>query len=192
MTPTPLPPPLQALLSTFTAAFTGILFNLNLKLAFRTHPDPRVAALLVPVLHYISRARLRLARLIALLAAGTLPQPGPSRPGRPARNPPSFRLPTARAWLRHAFPFEVGGFASQFAHQLRQPEIAELLAATPQAGRILRPLCRLLGIQAPGEPPPPPPRPYKPPATPPLPPDPPPTEIGTTWPWIIPVSNYRR
>ena len=36
--------------------------------------------------------------------------------------------------------------ASQLRHLLRDAEFAAFLAAAPQAGRLLRPLCRMLGI----------------------------------------------
>jgi hypothetical protein len=36
---------------------------------------------------------------------------------------------------------------------LQSPEMAALLAASPQAGRILRPLCRALAFELPGLPP---------------------------------------
>lgn len=40
------------------------------------------------------------------------------------------------------------GFGSQLEHQLRQPEMVALLTASAQARRLLRPVCRMLGIDA--------------------------------------------
>jgi hypothetical protein len=45
------------------------------------------------------------------------------------------------------------GYASQLNHLLAEPEAAALLAASPQAARILRPLCHLLGIRPASVPP---------------------------------------
>ncbi len=39
--------------------------------------------------------------------------------------------------------------ASQLQHLLAEPEMAALIAAAPQMGRILRPLCRMLGVRPP-------------------------------------------
>jgi hypothetical protein len=44
---------------------------------------------------------------------------------------------------------ETGQYAGVLAFLLRDPEMAALLAKAPQAGRMLRPLCHLLGVQAP-------------------------------------------
>ncbi len=39
--------------------------------------------------------------------------------------------------------------ASQLQHLLADPAMADLLAAAPQAGRLLRPLCQMLGVRPP-------------------------------------------
>jgi len=45
---------------------------------------------------------------------------------------------------------EAAGGASQLRHLLNEPEMAALIAASPrQTGRLLRPLCRMLGIAPP-------------------------------------------
>ena len=73
------------------------------------------------------------------------------------------RLPTVRrpcpvaprrfGWLVQAGGYQAAGFGSQLQAVLETPEMAALLAASPQAGRILRPLCRALAIDLPGPPP---------------------------------------
>jgi len=90
--------------------------------------------------------------LVARLAAGTLPAERPAAPRplrtRPARVAPAdaLRLPRGYYWLIRLLPYEAAGYGSQLQALLAEPEMAALLAAAPQAGRILRPLCRLLAI----------------------------------------------
>ena len=109
----------------------------------------------VPVWNRVSRARQRLARLLALLAAGRLPrqprlyavrQAGPSAP----------YIPHRRAWLVAVIGYKAAWGMAQMESLLRDPNTQALLAtAPPQAlkslGRTLRPLCRLLGVDLPAE-----------------------------------------
>jgi hypothetical protein len=57
-------------------------------------------------------------------------------------------LPTGRGWLVLALGYEAAGYASQLQALLAEPAAARLLAAAPTAGRILRPLARMLAIGA--------------------------------------------
>lgn len=119
--------------------------------------DPRHVALILPLCRYLTRTGQRFARLMARLAAGTVrPRPGvrPHCPtcvrpthGHPAR----VRLPTGQAWLLHALRLHPGRHEVALATQcverlLATPDAAAILAAAPQAVRLLRPLCRLLGV----------------------------------------------
>ncbi len=75
---------------------------------------------------------------------------GPRLQG-PRLRPPG--LPQGFAWLARLAP-SILPLRSQVCHLLGDPELAALLATAPGAGRILRPLCRMLGIEAgPGFPP---------------------------------------
>jgi hypothetical protein len=60
--------------------------------------------------------------------------------------------------------WRAAGSGSQLDHLLTDPAMAEFLAAVPAAARMLRPLCRTLGIAPPvlGFPPPKPPKPARP------------------------------
>jgi hypothetical protein len=58
------------------------------------------------------------------------------------------RLPRGFGWIRGMVP-ETAQFAGVLAWLLRDPEMAALVEKTPEAGRILRPLCHLLGVKAP-------------------------------------------
>jgi len=50
-------------------------------------------------------------------------------------------------WLVRAASYQAAGYGCQLRHILEQPEMVELLKATPQAARILRPVCRMLAIE---------------------------------------------
>ena len=111
---------------------------------------------------YLHRAAPRLERLLARWRAGTL---GPSRPSRAGivRQPATgrARLPNCPAWLVRLIQ-PTAQFRPQLEALMARPEMIELLAAAPQAGRILRPLFRMLGtdplpevLRLPGAPPPP-------------------------------------
>ena len=96
----------------------------------------------------LRRTALRFARLAEKARAGTLPPPRRRlRSPRPAR-PPPVRLPRGAAWLLRRLP-QAAAAASQLQHLLADPAMAELLAAAPQAGRLLRPLCQMLGVRPP-------------------------------------------
>jgi hypothetical protein len=60
----------------------------------------------------------------------------------------SANLPRGFAWLLPLVPCEGANFASQLRHTLFEPEMIALLEASPQARRVLAPLCRMLGIEA--------------------------------------------
>jgi hypothetical protein len=82
----------------------------------------------------------------AFLRPGTVSSP----PLRPRTTPKC--LPRRFAWLVRLVP-EAACYGTQLQHLLSEPAMAELLAASPQARRILRPLCRMLGVlQAPAQP----------------------------------------
>jgi hypothetical protein len=57
-------------------------------------------------------------------------------------------LPREFGWVRTLLP-ETGQYAGVLSYLLRDPELAALLAKAPEAGRMLRPLCHLLGVKAP-------------------------------------------
>jgi hypothetical protein len=68
--------------------------------------------------------------------------------GRKAGRGPA--LPRKFGWLVLAGGHQAAGFGLQLQTVLSTPEMLELLAASPQAGRILRPLCRALALEVPG------------------------------------------
>ena len=115
--------------------------------------------LILLICGYLGRLRARCLRLAARVEAGHATPRRPTRPrARPARPRPPQRLPRARGWLVRLVPEAAGG-GSQLRHLLADPEMQALLAAAPQAGRLLRPLCHILGVTPPPAIAKPPPRP---------------------------------
>ncbi|MCC6718776.1 MAG: hypothetical protein IT555_12900 [Acetobacteraceae bacterium] len=101
-----------------------------------------------PVWTRISRARRRLAILLANLAAGRLPRPRAPRPGRRGGAPAPY-IPRSRAWLVVALGYNAAGYASQLDVLLRDPATPAILAASPGAARTINRLCQLLGVTPP-------------------------------------------
>ena len=93
----------------------------------------------------IGRMAARFQTLFDRWRAGALPKPDAARPGRPNRAP-APRLPTRHAWIVAAVGYQAAGHASQLSALMAQPEFNDFIAAVPQSGRLLRPLCRMLGI----------------------------------------------
>ena len=134
------------MLSKLMLNFSFILTGLQAAIAVVSARERHLTALLVAVWGRIGRMRVRLERLIRLWRAGMLPKQRASRAGiaRGGVRTPSA-LPTAPAWLVAAVQ-QAAGFGAQLEHMLTQDECVEFLAAVPQARRILRPLCRMLGV----------------------------------------------
>ncbi len=126
--------------------FSSLLSGLQAAIAVVAARERVLTVLLVAVWGRIGRMRTRLERLVGLWWAGNLPAARKSRAGE-VRN--SVRatsiIPTTPAWLLVAVREAISARA-QLEHLLSDAECVEFLAAVPQAGRILRPLCRMLGI----------------------------------------------
>ena len=98
---------------------------------------------------YLRRLGARFVRLAARIEAGRdrpRRHAAAHRPAPPPRRP--HPLPRGRGWLLRLVPQAAAG-ASQLQHLLTEPEMAALIAASPHTGRLLRPLCRMLGVRPP-------------------------------------------
>jgi hypothetical protein len=69
------------------------------------------------------------------------------RRGRTAGCGPA--LPRRFGWLVKIGGYRAAGYRAQLEMALQTPEMSALLAAAPQAGRIMRPLCRALALEWP-------------------------------------------
>ena len=109
-------------------------------------------ALIVLAWTRLRRLSLRFAALAAAVRDGRLAAARTARgraapgPARAPRAPQPHRLPRGSGWLIRLVP-EAPAYRSLVLHWLDDPELATLLAEAPQAGRILRPLCRMLAIE---------------------------------------------
>ncbi len=112
----------------------------------------RASRALIPLLNLVwgrlTRLLTRLDRLTRLWEADRLPTPRPRRPATPRqRPPPELRQPTGHGWLARLLGPNFG--PAGVAALLQDPDARALFEAAPQAGRIFRPLCRLLGVDQP-------------------------------------------
>lgn len=110
----------------------------------------------LPAWTRISRARQRLARLLARLANGTYPRPRLARPEAPSRKrgPPAPYVPRGKLWLIARIGYQAAGRGAQIQHLLDDPQTRAVLDAAPAhavaaIARALRPICRTLGVTLP-------------------------------------------
>ena len=127
--------------------FTSLLTRLQAAIAVVAAREHALTVLLVAVWGRIGRICTRLERLIALWRAGKLPKPRTWR-GRVAGgavNRPESAFPCTPAWLLVAVR-DAAPIGARLGELLSEAEYADFLAAVPQARRLLRPLCRMLGV----------------------------------------------
>jgi hypothetical protein len=125
--------------------FSFIMAALMVVVAKRFVRAPALVALNVPLWSWLSRTVQRLVRSVgrpAVVRAARARQDSAPR----ARG---VRLPSRRGWLLHTLGWEVAVYGSQLETLLAEPDMRALLAARPGIARLLRPLCRMLGVAAP-------------------------------------------
>ncbi len=84
-------------------------------------------------------SRFQAGRLRRVGVAGEVPRP---------RREVGVRVwPGRFAWMVQVVGWEAAGFGSQLRAVLETPEVVALLAACPQAVRVLTPVCRMLAIE---------------------------------------------
>lgn len=127
-------------------SFRTILTTLRGLVGSHAQRNPALLALMLLVQNRLSRAMTRFTTLVAQWRAGTLPKPRLSRAGQARAHAPSPHLPAEHGWLTGMLGYQAAGCANQLQDLLHTDEMAEFLAAAPQALRILRPLRRLLGV----------------------------------------------
>lgn len=108
----------------------------------------------------LNRLAGRILRLVARIEAGEAPRTPRPRGPRPHRSrPPRPPLPRGKAWLVRLVPELAACAGSQLQYLLTEPDMQALAAADPRIGRLLRPLCHMLGLAPPPEIAKPPPAP---------------------------------
>ena len=140
-------PPSVSLFTALAHRLALIVAGLKLAVVARRGRDRAVGPLVLLLLGRLSRLVMRFEVLVANLVAGRLPLVPRVRAARVradrARGP---QLPGGRFWLIRLLPGEVARYGSQLQVLLAAPEMADFLALAPGAGRMLRPLSRMLGI----------------------------------------------
>ena len=126
--------------------FARILGALAGLIAARFLRRPDLLALIVPLWRWLNRAVRRLERAVARPVVARAP--GAKRERTATAPAAGMRLPGGRGWLVRVLGYEAAAYASQLQHLLREPEMQALLAAMPAVGRVLRPVCRMLGVTA--------------------------------------------
>ncbi len=121
---------------------------LRAALAAHAGRDRRAVAVVWLAWPYLSRLATRFVALAERVRTGKVCVVAPARlraaPDAPRPRSPS--LPSGFAWMIRLTQ-STAVFGSQLRHLLTDPAFAALLAQAPQAGRLLRPLCRMLGIE---------------------------------------------
>ena len=131
-------------------SFSNILRDLQSVIAAKAARERALTVLLVALWGRIARMGTRLERLVALWRTGKLPKAraprGEAARVRAPRARASVTFPTGAGWLTRKLGYEVAAFGGQLRHLLTDAECKAFLEAVPQAGRILRPLLRMLSI----------------------------------------------
>ena len=128
-------------------ALTGILTGIGAVVAQRA-PRSTICALLLQTLQRLRRLNNRFDQLVERWQAGTLPPSRPSQAGATRPTRPRAPTPNRPSWLTRLVQ-PTAQYAGQLDAFLADPRTQELAAAAPQAGRLLRPLCRGLGLTPP-------------------------------------------
>ena len=132
----------------FALLFWRVVAALVKEYAGRANPLVPLAVLAA----YLERVHRRMVTLMRRLHTGTMPRLRPRRERPRAAavplegKPPRLRLPRRHGWLAGEIGWAGRGVAAQIAYMLNQPETAALIAASPQAQRMLRPFCHMLGL----------------------------------------------
>jgi hypothetical protein len=132
-----------------TDRFALIMEGLCRAIAARSAGGRVAGPLIILIWNRLSRMAVRFAALAARVRSGALPSPAPVRTpaaSRPASPRPSRPLPDGFTLLVRLAP-EAACFGGQLQDLLSDPEMTALLSAAPQIGRLLRPLCRMLGVK---------------------------------------------
>jgi len=124
----------------------------QLRTAMGTHglQDPVSQALLILLFNHLGRALHRFASLAQRVAAGTAAirkRPPPATPRPAAAKPPKLTFPRRWCWLFKIAPgHQMAAGRGHLRILLADPDMAAFLEVAPQAARLFRPLCRILGI----------------------------------------------
>ena len=130
----------------------AILAAVAALIARRFLREPTLLPLIVPLWGWLGRTARRferaLTRLPTRVPTGRVALLGDaSAPAAPVVvRAPRVRFPGRQGWLVRVLGYEAVAYKLQLEHVLAEPGLQDLLAALPAAARLLRPVCRMLGI----------------------------------------------
>ena len=111
--------------------------------------------LVMLAMDYLRRGDGRFQRLMERYRAGTLGPPKPRKPPPKRARPQGSqdeadakpkRFSQAFGWFATLIRPDGFRFADQLRETLADPETKAAMAASPQVGRVLRPMCRMFGV----------------------------------------------
>jgi len=140
-----------SLLAALPGRLAPIIAGLRRALAERAAKDRALAPLVMLLWSRLNEVAKRFASRVRRADAGLVRRtvagaPSVRRQGSVARAS-GPQLAGGFAWLVRLVP-EAACCGGQLQHLLSDPEVAAALAAAPSAGRVLRPLCRMLGVDS--------------------------------------------
>lgn len=145
ISPTPSPSDLETAAPALVRRLSVILAGLAALVAARFLRNPRLVGLIGPLWRRLSRIAGRVSRAMSRPQVRVRA----SQAGMRGVVPSAVRLPQGRLWLVRELGWEAAGFGCQLAALLAEPESQAVLGAMPGLGRILRPVCRMLGVVVP-------------------------------------------
>jgi len=126
-----------------------ILAALAAVVAARFVRMPALAGLTVAVWQRLTHVAPRVGRVMARGLVGRVraPRVRASRAGQKrAPGAARLRLPGVRGWLVRVLGYEAVAYRLQLEALLATPEMAAAVETMPGIGRVLRPVCRMLGV----------------------------------------------
>ena len=137
----------------FNRLIEGLFSDITTQATNVWFPLPPIELVLFKLIwRRLRRMSRRFAVIMAHFRAGTLPAPGSAlpRPATPRRDGLRPQRPSQRlGWVIYAVSWFVWGRHYELEEMLEDPEMAAQVAAAPQLGRVLRPLCRMLAVKLP-------------------------------------------
>ena len=123
-----------------------ILLGLAAVVARRFLREPRLVGLTVLLWQKLSRAVRRIERAVSRPARVQAKRRSAQPRGKAPVLAGSVRLPGGRNWLVRELGYEAVAYGLQLQHLLNEPAMQAILANVPAIARVLRPICRMLGV----------------------------------------------
>ena len=108
---------------------------------------PHLSGFTVLLFSRLSRAARRFHRALTGPQAKVRARRARTDQAGTARTRP-LALPSGRGWILRELGWDAAAFLTYLEALLAEIETQAALVAAPRAGRILRPICRMLGVQA--------------------------------------------